>query len=262
MRAPSVQHEVHGVVVGVVEYGERDRLITLLTAERGLLTARVNGAQQLKNRYMATTQLFCYGKYLLAERGGRFTVQEVALEETFYDLRAEIERAALASYICEVVCYTGTEQPDTELLRLVLNTLYAIANGLYPRQRIKAAFELRVASVLGFMPDVDGCAACGSVSGEFVLHIPQGNLICNACRSSLTMHTEEDECEGRDAIALVSEGVLDAIRYIIHAPLERIFAFRLEEIDERLLTRACEDYLLWHIDRTFHSLTFYKQVSD
>ncbi len=262
MRAPSVQHEVHGLVVGVVEFGERDRLITLLSAEQGLLTARVNGARQLKNRYMATTQLFCYGRYILEERAGRFTVQDVMLEETFYDLRAEIDRAALASYICEVVCYTGTEQPDTELLRLVLNTLYATANALYPNRRIKSVFELRMASILGFMPDVDSCAVCGRDRGEAILHIPQGNLICTDCRETLAATEMNEGYEGRDSIALVSPGVLDAIRYIIYAPLERIFSFKLNDDDERLLARACEEYLLWHVDRTFSSLTFYKQVSD
>ncbi len=262
MRAPSVQHDVHGLVVGVVEYGERDRLITLLTAEKGLITARVNGARQLKNRYMATTQIFCYGTYMLVERSGRFTVQDVELEETFYGLRADITRASLASYICEVVCYTGTEQPDTELLRLVLNTLFVLANDKYSCQRIKAVFEFRMAALLGFMPDVDGCAVCGEDKGEYVLHIPQGNLICSACRETLAASREMEGYEGRDSIALVSPGVLDAIRYIVHTSPERIFSFRLEEDDEHLLSLASEGYLLWHIDRTFSSLTFYKQVAD
>ncbi len=262
MRAPSVLHEVHGLVVGVVDLGERDRLITLLTAERGLVSAYVNGARQLKNRYMATTQQFCYGKYALAERGGHFTVQDVVLEETFYDLRAEIDRAALASYICEVVSYTGTEQPDVDLLRLVLNTLYAIANGLYPCGRIKSVFELRVATLLGFMPDVDGCSVCGNASGDYILHIPQGNLICNECRETPAAREAREGYEGRESIALITPGVAEAIRYIIHAPVERLFSFKLDENDERLLSLASEHYLTWHVDRTFSSLTFYKQVSD
>ncbi len=262
MRAPAVQHEVHGLVVSVVEYGERDRLVTLLTAERGLVTARVNGARQLKNRYMATTQLFCYGRYVLAERGHKFTVQDVILEETFYDLRADIARAALASYVCEVVCYTGTAQPDAELLRLVLNTLYAAANGLYSLSHIKATFEFRAASVLGFMPDVDGCAVCGSQAGEFILHIPQGQLVCSECRETFAADHLKENYEGRESIALLSPASLDAIRYIVGVPSERVFAFKLSDEDEHLLARAAEDYLLWHIDRTFSSLTFYKQVSD
>ncbi len=262
MRAPVTTFEVHGLVVGVVDIAERDRLITLLTAERGLVTAYVNGARQLKNRYMATTQQFCYGRYTIGERSNRFTIQEVVLEETFYDLRADLGRAALASYICEVVSYTGTEQPDVDLLRLVLNTLYALSNGMYPCGRIKSVFELRMACLLGFMPDIDGCSVCGNATGDMILHIPQGNLICHECRETVAARDAREAYEGRESVALMTAGVLDAMRYIIHAPLERIFSFKLEENDERLLATACEGYLLWHVDRTFSSLTFYKEVAD
>ena len=56
MRAPDATQEVHGLVVNTIDVGERDRLISLLTAERGLLTVYANGARQLKNRYLASTQ--------------------------------------------------------------------------------------------------------------------------------------------------------------------------------------------------------------
>ncbi len=262
MKTPSIIHDVHGLVVGVVEVAERDRLVTILTAERGLITAYVNGARSLKNRYLATTQQFCYGRYTIGERSGRFVVQDVELEETFYDLRMAIDRAALASYICEVVSYTGTEQPDVELLRLVLNTLYAVANGMFPMRHIKSAFEFRVATLLGFMPDAEGCAVCGNITEECILHIPQGNLICQECRNTLAERRAHDEYEGRESVALLTTGVIDAIRYITQAPLNRIFSFKLDDDDERLLSRAAEDYLLWHVDRSFSSLAFYKQMSD
>ncbi len=262
MKTPAIIHEVHGLVVSVVEVAERDRLVTILTAERGLITAYVNGARQLKNRYLATTQQFCFGKYTIAEKTGRFTVQDVELEETFYDLRAGIDRAALASYICEVVSYTGTEQPDVDLLRLVLNTLYAIANGLYPLERIKSVFELRLALILGFMPDVDGCSVCGNTTEESILIIPQGQLICSECRNTLAAREAQEAREGRESVALMTLGVLDAMRYVLHAPAERIFSFKLEENDERLLAHAAEEYLLWHVDRSFSSLSFYHQVAE
>lgn len=262
MKAPVNTEEVRGLVVSVTDVGERDRLISLLTAERGLLTVYAGGARQLKNRYMAATQQFCYGKFLLAEQGGRYSVREAALEETFYELRTGIDRAALASYVCEVISFTGTEQPDTDLLRLTLNTLYAISRALHPLPHIKAVFELRIAALLGFMPDVDACAYCGATEGEFVLHIPEGHLICRDCREGLAARAEQAEYEGAAQVALLTDGVRAAIRYILHASPDRIFSFRLEEDETHLLSYAAEEFLCWHIDRKFASLAFYKQVID
>ena len=261
MRAPESTVEVHGIVVNTIDIGERDRLFQLLTAERGLLTVYANGARALKNRYLTTTQLFCYGRYFLAEKNDRYTVQDVTLEESFYDLRCEVDRAALGAYVCEVATYTGTEVPDTELLRLILNTLYAVSRGLFHLALIKAAFEFRMAAELGFMPDVTACAVCGITEGEFIFDLSAGNLICRDCRDTLTARALYEGGMGEHRIEVLTPGVRAAVEYVLSAPPERLFSFRLEEEDLHIFAHAAEDYLVWHTDHQFSTLEFYHQVA-
>lgn len=261
MRAQESTVEVHGIVVNTIDIGERDRLFQLLTAERGLLTVYANGARALKNRYLTTTQLFCYGRYFLAEKNDRYTVQDVTLEESFYDLRCEVDRAALGAYVCEVATYTGTEVPDTELLRLILNTLYAVSRGLFHLALIKAAFEFRMAAELGFMPDVTACAVCGITEGEFIFDLSAGNLICRDCRDTLTARALYEEGMGEHRIEVLTPGVRAAVEYVLSAPPERLFSFRLEEEDLHIFAHAAEDYLVWHTDHQFSTLEFYHQVA-
>ena len=261
MRAPESTVEVHGIVVNTIDIGERDSLFQLLTAERGLLTVYANGARALKNRYLTTTQLFCYGRYFLAEKNDRYTVQDVTLEESFYDLRCEVDRAALGAYVCEVATYTGTEVPDTELLRLILNTLYAASRGLFHLALIKAAFEFRMAAELGFMPDVTACAVCGITEGEFIFDLSAGNLICRDCRDTLTARALYEGGMGEHRIEVLTPGVRAAVEYVLSAPPERLFSFRLEEEDLHIFAHAAEDYLVWHTDHQFSTLEFYHQVA-
>lgn len=261
MRTPESTVELHGIVVNTVDIGERDRLFQLLTAERGLLTVYANGARLLKNRYLTTTQLFCYGRYFLSEKNGRYTVQDVTLEESFYDLRREVDRAALGAYICEVATYTGTEIPDTELLRLILNTLYAVSRGLFDLTLIKAAFEFRMATELGFMPDLSACDVCGTTKGEFIFDLSAGNLICRDCRDTLTARALYEEGTAEHRIEVLTPGVRAAVEYVLSAPPERLFSFRLEKDDLRSFAHAAEDYLIWHTDHKFSTLEFYHQVA-
>ena len=261
MRAPDATQEVHGLVVNTIDVGERDRLISLLTAERGLLTVYANGARQLKNRYLASTQQFCYGRFFLSERNQRFTVQDVTLEESFYDLRCEIDRAALATYLAEVVTYTGTEMPDGDLLRLMLNTLYAVSRGLYALPLIKGAFEFRMAALLGFMPDLSACVLCGETEGEFLFEIAEGHILCPSCRDTLAAREVYEEERGERKVAILTPGVRAAIRYVLNVGMERLFSFKLEEEDLRLFAHAAEDYLMWHTDHKFATLEFYHQVA-
>lgn len=261
MITPQNSSEVHGIVVNTVDIGERDRLFQLLTAERGLLTVYANGARQLKNRYLTTTQLFCYGRYYLSEKKGRYTVQDVTLEESFYDLRSEVDRAALGAYICEVATYTGTEMPDVGLLRLILNTLYAVSRGLFDLRLVKASFEFRMATELGFMPDMSACAVCGVTEGEYIFDLSAGNLICRDCRDTLTARAHYEEGAVEHRIEMLSPGVRAAVEYVLNAPPERLFSFRLEEDDLCSFEHAAEDYLIWHTDHKFSTLEFYHQVA-
>lgn len=260
MKRVEYYRDIKGVVVSSVDVGERDRLITILTAEEGLITMLAPSARIPKSRLMSPTQLFAYSTFSVTERGERLILKEAQVIDTFYALREGLEKAALASYIAEIVSYTGTEQPDVTLLRLVLNTLFAIARELYPLQQIKAAFELRYATEIGFMPDVEGCSICGGIPHGAVLHIERGHLVCEDCRGSLEESLLREETPHEAQIALLSEGAIAAIRYITHAPIEKLFSFKLEENDLRLLGMAAEDYLLYHTDHTYTSLEFYKQV--
>lgn len=260
MKRQESTFEVWGLVLNTVEVGERDVILSLFTREMGLISVSANGARQIRNRYLAAAQPFCYGKYLLARRGEHLTLREAELTETFYDLRTGIDRAALASYVCEVVAYTGTEQPDPEMLRLTLNTLYAIAHSLYPWQHIKAAFEWRCAALLGFMPAVSGCCVCGAGEGDFILSIPTGELYCSACRDSLAARDAAGGEPVAADVALLTPAVRAAIAYIVSSPPDRVLAFRLEENDLRLLSHSAEDYLSYHTDHVYRTLSFFKQV--
>ena len=161
--------EVKGLVIRTVDIKETDRLITIFTEEKGAITALARGARSLKSRKMAATMQFCYSNFILYEQGDKLQVKEAELIDSFFDIRKTIEGLALSGYIAEVLSDVTVEEAERDLLRLSLNSLYAIAKGKYSTEKIKAAFEIRAASILGFMPDVLSCNNCGEKNGDFFL---------------------------------------------------------------------------------------------
>ena len=183
--------------------------------------------------------------------------------ESFFDLRLTIERTALATYICDIINYAAVaEMPDIPLLRLTLNSLYAASLEKHSLPKIKAAFEIKCAAVLGFSPDVHSCSNCDNTSGDFYLDVMNGNIICKKCKSQA--HTdayEEYEREQLSTICYISESVKKAMEYVIKCPIEKFLSFTLEEPDVKLFGSAAEEYLLNHIGQSFKSLDFYKQIT-
>ena len=155
---------VTGLVLRECAKGEADKLLTLLTAEHGKMTVLGKGVRSLKNKNMVTTQPYCYATFILSKsRSGIYYISDSDLTEAFFGLRGDLLTLALAAYVCEVAEACSVENSaDVPLLRLTLNTLYALSQNKKPVRQIKASFEMRCAAVCGFSPDVSGCASCGT----------------------------------------------------------------------------------------------------
>ena len=260
-----MQHiNVTGLVVRSVNYGERDRILTVYTEEKGLITVMANGSRSLKSRAVVAAELFCYSRYLLSYKNGRYTLKEVELLESFFDLRQDVTKVALAAYVCEVLSHVGMEnEADKELLRLCLNTLYAIAKEKAPMAQIKGAFEMRAAAVLGFMPELSHCVRCAEEGTDAVLDVMNGSVTCGACRRAAFDAVSPEEYDPAHAMILcpLTENARAALFYVIRCPVERFLAFRLSsQEDENSFSRAAETYLLNHLETGFKTLDFYKQL--
>ena len=254
--------EVVGLIIRTVDIKETDRLITIFTEEMGVVSAMARGARSLKSRKMSSTMQFCYSSFVLYTQGDKYWIKEASLIESFFDLRKTIEGLSLANYIAEVLSDVAIAEADKDLLRLSLNSLYAIASGKYEINKIKAVFEIRAASILGFMPDVISCGKCGERLGEFFFDIMAGSIECHKCRREAEIRRElsSDPHESR-IICILSEGAKMALGYAIYSPLEKLFSFKISDDDMRLFAHAAEEYLLNQVGHTYKSLEFYKKLT-
>ena len=252
---------VKGLVIRSIDVKESDRIITIFTEERGVVSAVARGARSLKSRKLSSTLQFCYSVFTLSKRGEYFYVKEAELIENFFNIRRSIEGLALAGYIAEILSDVTVAEAERDLLRLSLNSLFAISEGRYSLEKIKAAFEIRSASILGFMPDVLSCSDCSTREGDFYFDIMGGSIICYNCNSKRAKtHTAQQNPHESHIVCLLSETAKVALGYCIHCPLEKIFSFNIPESDMQMLTTATEQYLLNQLERSYKTLDFYKEV--
>ncbi len=256
--------EVNGLVIREVKYGESDKILTLLTAERGLLTISGKGLTNLKNRYAASSQIFSYNTYQLRKRKEYYYIADAFLIDNFMNIRYDLERLSAANYVCDVAYDLALEGVgDSELMSLVLNTLYALANKTAtPLIQIKGAFEFRAAVIEGFMPDLSDCGIChGGISGDCSIDVMNGRLVCGKCKTVLENTPEYmmDESSAKIMIR-VSPTVLAALRFIESSSPKRFLSFSIDKAELPLFEVVCERYLLNHLEHGFPSLDYYKKI--
>ena len=254
-----------GLVVRETAWGENDKRIVLLTAERGRISVLAKGARSVRSKYVNSTQLFTYGNFEITERNGYAWLGGASIIDSFWGVRSDIEHLALASYVVDMTSeLTGEESPAEDMLRLTLNTLYAIAKDCKPAAQIKASFELSALALSGYMPDLSACDTCGKGRAEYMyLDVMNGVLRCPECVRSPMVGGTPPEDDPRTSIILVPMHMptLSVARYIIEAPVEKLLSVQLSDQVIMELERLGETYAIHHLEKRLTSLDFYRDVT-
>lgn len=246
-----MQIKTDGLIIQERSISENDRLVTILTKELGVITAFVKGAKNIKNKNFSGTQLFCYSDLLIYKGRNTYIINEANRKSYFWSLTSNIERLSLAQYFCELVGTTVHEELSHDILRLILNSLYYLSNNIYKKELIKVVFELRLLSMLGFMPNLVSCKICKVYNSKKMYFSPQlGSLLCEKCYCK---HKKSGYVD-------VSPAMITCMRYIIYSDLKKAFSFELKENLIKKLNYISETYVSTHVDKKLKTLDFYKQV--
>ena len=254
--------------MGLVVRAKRDKdvILTLLTPVMGRITVIAKGARSLKGPQMALSQPFCYGDFELYKRGDLYWLHTGELKENFYGVTSRLDALNLAAYFCDVaIAVSEAGEPCEQLLRLLLNSMYFLANRTYPDDLIKGVFEWRVLAMQGLSPAVHGCCACGrATDAGFALDVAQGELFCGECRAKRELTggpLPADDDTPRHDWVLLGQGAVEAVRFALDTPMEKMMSFRLDdERDMRDFSRAGDKFLRYHLDVDSPALSMYEMM--
>lgn len=237
------------LVLRVSDYNDRDALLTLLTRDHGKITVKARGLRRKNSPLTAACQLLALSEFTLFEYRGMYTINEARSVELFTVLRKDLEKLSLGTYFAQVAEVISQEDvPNSELLSLVLNCLYVLSETDIDAEQIKAVFELRLACIAGYTPDLYDCRCRrGELPGYFDLS--GGVLLCDSCK--------EQNVGIRHPI---TPGTLDAMRFVVSCDPKKLFAFKLGEANLRQFSSITEAYLISQLERGFSTLDFYKSL--
>ena len=260
---------VDGLVLRSQNYGENDKLVTILTAE-GKQTVLAKGARSMKSKIKNITEPFVYANFELNQKGGAISwIKGGSSTEIFYNLREDVEKLFLATYICDIANeLSGELQDSSDMLRLTLNTLFAIVKDLRPIAQIKAVYEIRAAAISGYCPNLDYCERCEVEEAEVTyFDVMNGALVCSECLNKRgeifkrNLALTCDDIRERNVLIPLTPASRTAIRFSIGAASEKIFSFTLSEAEDlKTFAKACEEYLLHHLGHGFDSLDLYYSI--
>ena len=236
-----------GLVLRQTVTKETDLILTVLTPDLGRISVIAKGARSKKSKVSAACQLLTYSEMTLTERGEWYYLSEASTVALFDGVRQDIVLLSLGSYFaefCEAVC---TPEAAPELLRLLLNALYALAEQHKDPATVKPAFTFRLMALSGFEPYCDACAVCGKTPEKPMLDVVQGVIHCAGCKTT--------------GLSLpLTNGALDALRYILNCDDKKLYSFSVPPADLKLLDHAAEAFVSAQLERSFRTLDYYKSM--
>ena len=239
------------LVLREVKYKEADKILTVLTEDEGKLTVSARGVMRRGSKIAAACQFLTFSEMTLFENRGKWYVDEAQTVEQFLGLREDIALLALGTYFAELLeAVSDEDSPNPEVLRLGLNSLFALGSGLYAPEHIKAVFELRLMCLSGYEPALDCCPVCGKEEiASPVFSTLGGTVLCGKCRN----------LEYGETFPLCAAS-LAAMRHISGAESKKIFSFSLDDKAAKRLYTVCEAYVFAQLERRFSALDYWRQV--
>lgn len=258
----------NALVLRSVDYGDYDRILTVLTAENGQISVLAKGARAQKSKLSFLAQPYIYVNLEIYRKNNMNWLRGGSVIEYFYGIHDDIVKLSLATYLADVAREsTGEFVPAVDILRMTLNSYYAISKDKYPLELIKAVYEWRTAGYAGYMPDLSSCKRCHRIIPEqMYLDVMNGRIICSDClnRSSKNYSASavyDDIKYERNILIPMGIGAIEAAKYALTAMPERMFSFKIKnDSDMQDFGRAAEAFLLNHFEINFESLDFYKTI--
>ena len=177
--------ELEGIVLRTVDFGESDRVVTMLTRERGKLAAFARGARASKRRFGGALEPFTRLRAQIQERSPSdlSLLASVDVQRGFGGIRGDLARIACAGYAAELSReLVRDHEPHHDLFDLLVAYLSALDAGP-ARPAALRAFELGALRAAGYMPRLDACARCGAGLPQLTVRFDAepGGALCTDC---------------------------------------------------------------------------------
>lgn len=244
---------VTGLIIKEYVIGESDKYITLFTKELGKIQVGAPRAKKYDKGLASGTQLFVYGQFVVTSYKDTYKLISVEILHMFHHLREDLMTLSYATYFVEFVSEVAEEGLGNEqLLALTLRGLYALKPEK-PLGLMRRIFEFRALCILGFMPELYRCVACGKVLENEVKPWPfivsEGGMLCPQCGNMpFAYHMEAT--------------TLYTLKYIAYVPIKDVYKFVLDDHIFKQLGELCDLWITYYIDKKFKTLDFIQSIEN
>jgi DNA repair protein RecO (recombination protein O) len=232
------------------DMGEADRLLTVLTRDRGKVNLLAKGVRRAASRKAGHLEPFTYTDLLVARGANLDLITQAETIVSHRHVREDLWLSSLAYYVVELAdAFTQDEDPNALLFELLLETL----DRLDANEAVNLAlryYELHILDLAGYQPQLFHCIQCDQPLQQEVnfFSFERGGCLCPKHGSNLP-----------GTIALPLE-VLKVMRYLQSRPWEQVAVLQLRPDVLGQVESLMARYIVYHLERTLRAPAFLERL--
>lgn len=236
--------KVTAICCGAIDWKESDKIVTLCSLEEGKISAVVKGCRKPNAKLRASATPFCFGEYVLAQKGEYYTVIGCTPIDQFVTIIGDIDRFYAGTVILDALRNSCREGEDVSaLMVVVLKYLKDLAYEECDISLTLVAFMLDFLNKCGYGLDFSKCQVCrGKSFTKRYLSFSSGGIVCNVCSKR---DDEPISAEASGLLKAISEGIsLSVLRYreqvkrevlaLLNVYFARVFGKKLNSLNQYL----------------------------
>jgi DNA repair protein RecO (recombination protein O) len=176
-------YTLNGIVLRRKDFAEADKILTLITREKGKIDVIARSARKPGAKLSSLTEGLAMSQFQLAVGRTFDIVTQVVPIHSYLGLRSDLKRLSFALYWCELLDSLVHEgEPNEALFELTEFVLTQLEHSPNPEIALRWG-EFHLIGNLGYEPMVDVCAQCEKVpTGLWAGFSPSvGGLLCARC---------------------------------------------------------------------------------
>lgn len=231
-----------GIVLQATPVGDYDKRLVILTKEKGKITAFARGARRPNSQLLAASNPFAFGEFDLFPGRDAYTLQRARISEYFRELATDYDMACYGFYFTEVANYYSLENADDkELLKLVYQSLKALASGKFSLELVQRVFEFKVMGINGEYPDVFSCVCCKKKENLKLINLNKGGCVCEDCK---------DKVGGIEC----SDSAIYTMQFVLSSSIQKLYTFNLTKEALEEFSNLVESMKRLYMPHPFKSL--------
>lgn len=153
--------QTRGIILSRTDYGEADRIITVLTPDQGKLRLMARGVRKPKSKLAGGIELFSVSDLTFVRgRGEIGTLISSRLSKHYDRIVRDIGRVQLGYELIKLINRATEDEPEPEYFGTLENTLQALDDPAVSPELIRAWFSAQLLRLSGHNPnlktDTDG----------------------------------------------------------------------------------------------------------